>query len=112
MRLKPGNSEEIKAKMKGYSRRRRENQPLEYPSAGSVFKRPPGLFVGPMVEELGLKGYRIGGAEVSTKHGGFIINTGNARADDVLDLIKWIQKAAKEKFGVDLHPEIRIVGER
>ncbi len=111
MRLQPGNGAAIKAKMKEYARSRREKQPLEYPSAGSVFKRPSGLFVGPMVEELGLKGYRIGGAEVSTKHAGFIVNTGNARADDVLQLIESIQKAAKEKFGVDLQPEIRIIGE-
>jgi UDP-N-acetylmuramate dehydrogenase len=111
MQLKKGNSEEIKAKMREYFYSRKEKQPLEYPSAGSVFKRPPGFFVGPMVEELGLKGFKIGGAEVSTKHAGFIINSGNAKADDVLELIKKIQKAAQEKFGVDLQPEIRVVGE-
>jgi UDP-N-acetylmuramate dehydrogenase len=110
--LKQGNREEIKYKMKGYSLSRREKQPLEYPSAGSVFKRPPGFYVGPMVEQLGLKGYRIGGAEVSTKHAGFIINRGNAKANDVLELIDRIQKAAMEQFGVDLQPEIRVVGEQ
>jgi UDP-N-acetylmuramate dehydrogenase len=112
MQLKQGNSEAIKAKMKEYFHSRKEKQPLEYPSAGSVFKRPPGFYVGPMIEQLGLKGCKIGGAEVSTKHAGFIINSGNAKADDVLELINRIQKAAQEQFGVDLQPEIRVVGEQ
>ncbi|PKM75962.1 MAG: UDP-N-acetylenolpyruvoylglucosamine reductase [Firmicutes bacterium HGW-Firmicutes-15] len=112
MRLTQGDSEEIKAKMREYAHNRKEKQPLEYPSAGSVFKRPPGFYVGPMVEQLGLKGLRIGGAEVSTKHAGFIINRGNAKADDVLELINRIQKAAQEKFAVNLQPEIRVVGEK
>lgn len=112
MVLKQWDSEEIKGKMSEFLHSRKEKQPLDYPSAGSVFKRPPGFYVGPMIEQLGLKGYRIGGAEVSTKHAGFIINSGNAKADDVLELINRIQKAAKEQFGVDLQPEIRVVGEQ
>lgn len=111
MQLSQGYQEEIYAKMQKYARSRREKQPLEYPSAGSTFKRPPGLYVGPMIEELSLKGYRIGGAEVSVKHAGFIINRGDAKAEDVLNLIDKIQAEARKRFGVDLHPEIRIVGE-
>jgi UDP-N-acetylmuramate dehydrogenase len=111
MRLSTGNIEEIQKKMRSFASSRREKQPLEYPSAGSVFKRPSGYFVGPMVEQLGLKGFRIGGAEVSEKHAGFIVNSGNASACDVLELIAMIRKAAKEKFGVDLQAEIRVIGE-
>lgn len=111
MHLRHGNSDEIKAKMREYARNRKEKQPLEYPSAGSVFKRPPGYYAGPIIEKLGFKGYRCGGAEVSAKHAGFIINRDNAQANDVLELIARIQKAAREKLGVDLLPEIRVVGE-
>lgn len=102
---------EIKARMEDYARRRREKQPLDQPSAGSVFKRPPGLYVGPMLEQMGLKGYRIGDAQVSEKHAGFIVNTGHATAGDVLELIGYIQGQARERFGVLLEPEIRIIGE-
>jgi len=112
MRLKRGQKEEIHEKMHTYACNRREKQPLEFPSAGSVFKRPPGYYVGPMIEQLGLKGYRIGGAEVSTKHAGFIVNSGNASANDVLELIDKVKKAAQEQFGVDLQPEIRVIGEQ
>lgn len=111
MQLTNGSKEDIHAKMHKFAQSRREKQPLEYPSAGSTFKRPPGLYVGPMIEEMDLKGYRIGGAEVSTKHAGFIINRSEANAADVLALISKIQADARIKFGVDLHPEIRIVGE-
>ncbi len=111
MQLGTRPKEEIYAKMQNYAQIRREKQPLEYPSAGSTFKRPPGLYVGPMIEQMDLKGYRIGGAEVSTKHAGFIINNGKASAADVLTLINKIQTEARERFGVDLHPEIHIVGE-
>ena len=90
--------------------RRRARQPLEFPSAGSTFKRPAGHYVGPMIEQAGLKGFRIGGAEVSTKHAGFIINRGGATADDVLQLIQHIQREIKQRFNVDLEPEIRILG--
>ena len=90
---------------------RESRQPLEFPSAGSVFKRPPGRFVGPMVEELGLKGRRVGGAEVSPKHAGFIVNVGGARAADVLELIALVRGRVQDRFGVDLETEIRIIGE-
>lgn len=104
--------QQILLRMQQYSRSRREKQPLDLPSAGSAFKRPPGFFVGPLLEQLGLKGYQIGGAQVSSKHAGFIVNTGNARAVDVVRLIEFIQHKAYQEFGVDLHPEIRVVGEK
>jgi UDP-N-acetylmuramate dehydrogenase len=97
--------------MQELSRQRKERQPLEFPSAGSVFKRPPGRFVGPMIDELGLKGYRVGDAEVSSKHAGFIVNRGQATARDVLALVSFIQQRVKEKFGVDLETEFLIIGE-
>ena len=89
--------------------RRRDKQPLEYPSAGSVFKRPEGRFVGQMVEELGLKGYTIGGAQVSEKHAGFIINRGGATAKDVLDLIAYIQAKVMKAYDVMLECEVIFV---
>jgi UDP-N-acetylmuramate dehydrogenase len=101
----------IESRMQEFARRREEKQPLDKPSAGSTFKRPPGFYVGPMLEELGLKGYSIGGAQVSRKHAGFIINNGNATAGDVLQLIDYIQQKAGERFGVELQTEIRVVGE-
>jgi len=110
--LQPGNQAEILAQMKELQERRRASQPLDLPSAGSTFKRPPGRYVGPMIEAAHLKGYRIGGAQVSTKHAGFIVNTGGATAQDVLDLIAHIQKTIKDKFDVELQPELQIVGER
>lgn len=108
-RLKKGNQEEIERKMADYMNRRREKQPLEYPSAGSVFKRPEGHFAGALIEECGLKGCRIGGAMVSEKHAGFIVNAGNATCRDVRELIAKIQKTVKERFGVTLEPEIRFI---
>ena len=111
LQLVKGNRESIRARMQAHSRSRREKQPLEYPSAGSVFKRPPGFYVGPMIEELGLKGCRIGGAEVSVKHAGFIVNSGSATASEVLELIAVIKQAAQDKYGVDLQPEIKVIGE-
>jgi UDP-N-acetylmuramate dehydrogenase len=111
MKLKYDKIEAIKNKMSQFASQRREKQPLEYPSAGSIFRRPEGFYVGPMIEKMGLKGYRIGGAEVSTKHAGFIINIGNATASDVLQLIKYIQDKAYQQFGVTLQPEIVIIGE-
>ncbi|ERM93151.1 UDP-N-acetylenolpyruvoylglucosamine reductase [Caldanaerobacter subterraneus subsp. yonseiensis KB-1] len=110
--LERGNYEEIKKKMEELNQRRKEKQPLDYPSAGSTFKRPPGYYAGKLIEDAGLKGYSIGGAKVSEKHSGFIINTGNATFYDVLNLIEYIQKVVKEKFGVELVPEIKIVGEK
>jgi len=109
--LHPEEPHMVKEKMQELSRQRKERQPLELPSAGSVFKRPPGRFVGPMIDELGLKGYRVGDAEVSTKHAGFIVNRGHATARDVLALVSQVQQRVKEKFGVDLETEFLIVGE-
>ena len=109
--LKTGEEQDITAKMKKFSQSRWEKQPLEYPSAGSVFRRPSGHFVGPMIEELGMKGYSIGGAQVSAKHAGFIVNTGGATAADVLQLIAAIQEKVADHFNISLQTEIRIVGE-
>lgn len=111
MKLKKGDSEEIKAAMDEFSRRRREMQPLEYPSAGSVFKRPEGYYAGKLIQDCGLRGFRIGGAEVSIKHCGFIVNVGNATAEDVLNVIRHIQDTVKNRFGVALETEVRIIGE-
>ncbi len=111
LKLVTANREEIEKRMLEFARRREEKQPLDKPSAGSTFRRPPGFYVGPMLEELGLKGYQIGGAQESSKHAGFIVNNGNATARDVLDLIAYIQQKAQERFGVDLQSEIRVVGE-
>ncbi len=103
--------ENIKKKMDELMQRRREKQPLEYPSAGSTFKRPVGYFAGKLIEDSGLKGTNVGGAEVSDKHSGFIINKGNATAKDILDLIELVQNTVMKKYNVELHPEIRIIGE-
>jgi len=111
LKLVTGNREEIEERMLEFACRREEKQPLDKPSAGSTFRRPPGFYVGPMLEELGLKGYQIGDAQVSSKHAGFIVNNGNATARDVLNLIAYIQQKAGERFGVDVQPEIRVVGE-
>ena len=100
----------IKDRMEYFNGLRRAKQPLEYPSCGSVFKRPTGHYVGPMIIKAGLQGKRIGGAEVSMKHAGFIVNVGGATATDYLDLIHLIQKTIKEKFDVELHTEVRIIG--
>ena len=90
---------------------RREKQPLQYPSAGSTFKRPTGYFAGKLVQDAGLKGKTIGGAQVSEKHSGFLINIGNAAAQDILELIAYCQKEVLEQFGVVLETEVKIVGE-
>ena len=111
LQLLKGEFDEIKAKMEDYKDRRNEKQPLNMPSAGSVFKRPEGNFAGKLIEDAGLKGCKIGGALVSEKHAGFIVNTGNATCADVVALIKHIQKTVKEKFGVELETEVRIEGE-
>ena len=111
LQLKKGDSGEIKAKMEDYKNRRNEKQPLNMPSAGSVFKRPEGNFAGKLIEDAGLKGYKIGGAMVSEKHAGFIVNTGNAKASDVVALIEYIKKTVKEKFGVELETEVKLEGE-
>jgi len=111
MRLEPQEPHLIKEKMQKISQERKAKQPLNCPSAGSAFKRPPGRFVGPMIEQLGLKGHRVGDAEVSTKHAGFIINRGQASARDVLDLVAFIKQRVKEEFGVDLETEFLVLGE-
>ena len=97
--------------MDDFSQRRISKQPLDVPSAGSTFKRPEGRFVGQMVEESGLKGFRIGGAEVSVKHAGFIVNVDHATASDVLQLIEYIQKKILENYNVQLIPEVLVLGE-
>ncbi len=109
-RLEPGDREAIRAKMEELAARRREKQPLEYPSAGSTFKRPEGHFAGKLIMEAGFAGYRIGGAQVSEKHCGFVINTGDATARDVRALIEEIQARVKERFRVDLEPESVVLG--
>ena len=107
--LKEGDKDEIRARMDDFNSRRREKQPLEYPSAGSVFKRPEGHFAGQLIMEAGMRGFQIGGARVSDKHCGFIINTGHASAEDVTELIDEIQFRVRDRFGILLEPEIEIV---
>ena len=109
LKLKKGNSDEIRAKMDDYMSRRSTKQPLEYPSAGSVFKRPEGNFAGTLIEQCGLKGKTCGGAQVSEKHAGFIINKSNATAKDVRDLISQIQKTVSDKTGYNLECELIIL---
>ena len=99
MRLQKGDKAEIKAKMEDFLRRRKDKRPLEYPSAGSTFKRPEGYFAGALIEECGLKGKRVGGAEISTKHAGFVINKGGATCNDVLNLCKECSETVYEKKG-------------
>jgi UDP-N-acetylmuramate dehydrogenase len=111
LQLNRGDKEQIQATMRDYARRRREKQPLDFPSAGSVFRRPEGIYVGPIIEEMGFKGFCVGGAQVSSKHAGFIVNKGNATASDVLNLITLIQNKAAQTYGVNLVPEIAIIGE-
>ncbi len=110
LRLERSDPDIIKAKMDELIKKRRAAQPLEMPSAGSVFKRPEGYFTGKLIDECGLRGYSIGGAQISEKHSGFIVNTGTATSKDVLELISYIQKTVYDKFGVTLTPEIRYVG--
>lgn len=107
--LTPGNGEEISGKMRKLSEKRRASQPLDMPSAGSAFKRPAQGYAAAMIEEAGLKGFAVGGAQVSEKHAGFIVNAGGATCGDVLRLIEHIQKTVFAHFGVTLEPEIRVV---
>lgn len=109
--LAPGNGRMIRAAMDDYQRRREEKQPLEMPSAGSTFKRPQGHFAGKLIMDAGLRGYRIGGAQVSEKHCGFVVNAGGATAADVSALIEHVQDEVKRAFGVDLEPEVKRVGQ-
>ncbi len=110
-RLTPDDPQAILARMKELNARRRDKQPLNYPSAGSTFKRPKGHFAGALIEGAGLKGRRVGGAQVSEKHAGFIVNAGGATAADILALIRVVQDAVRAKDGVALETEVRIIGE-
>ena len=108
-KLQKSNKAEIKAKMDDLIGRRKDKQPLEFPSAGSTFKRPEGYFAGALIEQCGLKGYRIGGAEVSEKHAGFIINRCSGTASDIIAIIDHVRKTVKENTGVTLEPEVKII---
>ena len=109
--LKEGNPEEIKNRMQELAAMRSSKQPLSYPSAGSTFKRPEGYFAGKLIMDSGLRGYQVGGAQVSEKHCGFVINAGNATAKDVTTLMADVQRIVMEKFGVKLEPEVKLLGE-
>ena len=109
--LQEGNVSEIEAKMADFNERRRSKQPLEFPSAGSTFKRPEGNFAGKLIMDAGLRGFRIGGAQVSEKHCGFIINKGNATAADISELMDEVTERVKERFFVTLEPEVIRIGE-
>ncbi len=109
--LRRGNADEIKAECDCLLRKRAEKQPLEFPSAGSTFKRYPGFFTAQLIDDCGLKGFAVGGAQVSEKHAGFVINRGGATASDVLSLIDHIKSVVKEKNGINIECEIRFIGE-
>ena len=109
VRLRPGDPEAIRAQMRQLMDRRKASQPLEWPSAGSTFKRPTGYFAGTLIQQCGLKGLTVGGAQVSEKHAGFLINTGGATCADVLELIRQVQQRVREDTGVRLEPEVRII---
>ena len=109
--LQPDEADAIAAKMADFSQRRISKQPLELPSAGSMFKRPPGYFAGTLIDQTGLKGYTVGGAQVSTKHAGFVVNVGGATAQDVLQLISDVQSKVFAAHGVRLEPEVLVLGE-
>ncbi len=109
LKLKKADKKDIKEAMDDKLQRRKDKQPLEYPSAGSTFKRPEGYFAGALIEDCGLKGLTVGGAQVSEKHAGFVINKGGATATDVIKLIRKVQKIVKEKHGVNLETEVKII---
>ncbi len=111
LELTPGEPDEIKARMDELAVRRREKQPLEFASAGSTFKRPEGHFAGELIMNAGLRGFQVGGARVSDKHCGFVINTGNASAADIMDVIWEVQRRVKERFYVELEPEVVFLGD-
>ena len=111
IKLKAGNKEEIKSKIEEYRKQRTEKQPIEMPSAGSTFKRGNDFITAQLIDMAGLKGYKIGGAEVSTKHAGFVVNTGNATAEDVLKLTEYIKQKIYNDFGKEIDLEIQVVGE-
>ena len=111
MELKEGNLEEIQARIDELSIQRKTKQPIEYPSAGSTFKRPEGYFAGKLIQDAELRGYRVGGAQVSEKHCGFVINAGGATAADVMQLMQDVSEKVNAQFGVTLEPEVKRVGE-
>ena len=111
MELKEGNLEEIQARIDELSIQRKTKQPIEYPSAGSTFKRPEGYFAGKLIQDAELRGYRVGGAQVSEKHCGFVINAGGATAADVMQLMQDVSDKVNAQFGVTLEPEVKRVGE-
>ena len=111
LQLTPGDYDAIAATMKDLMARRRDKQPLEYPSAGSFFKRPEGYFAGKLIQDAGLKGFTVGGAQVSEKHAGFVVNRGGATAADLVELRNQVQEKVFAEFGVRLEPEVRFVGE-
>ncbi|MFR2644694.1 MAG: UDP-N-acetylmuramate dehydrogenase [Blautia coccoides] len=111
IRLKKGEASHIKEQMDDFKERRTSTQPLDMPSAGSTFKRPEGYFAGKLIMDTGLRGFRVGGAQISEKHCGFVVNTGDATAEDVKNLIEEVQKRVREKFGVTLEPEVKFLGE-
>ena len=108
--LAPGNPDEIKATMADLAARRREKQPLQYPSCGSFFKRPVGYYAGALIEQAGLKGYRVGDAQVSELHAGFVINRGHATSSEIYRLMQEVQRRVQAQFGVTLEPEVRLIG--
>ena len=110
IRLQTGDPDEIRSRIRDFTERRTTKQPLVYPSAGSFFKRPQGYYAGKLVQDARLKGLTVGGAQVSTLHSGFVINIGGATAADIISLMHLVQARVKERFGVDLEPEVRIIG--
>lgn len=112
LKLEYGKKDEIQKRMEEYFKSRKEKQPIEYPSAGSSFKRQDGIITAKLIDDVGLKGYKIGGAQVSEKHAGFIVNYNNATATDVINLIDYIKEKVYRKYGIKIEEEIKIIGER
>ena len=110
LKLHEDDPDEIRARMEDLAHRRQEKQPIEMPSAGSTFKRPPGHFAGKLIQDAGMQGYAVGGAQVSTKHAGFVVNRGGATADDVLCVMRDVRARVLEEFGIELEPEVRLWG--
>ena len=110
LELREGDPAEIETRMQELKEARTAKQPLEYPSAGSTFKRPEGYFAGKLIMDAGLRGYRVGGAQISEKHCGFVINTGDATAEDVMKLIRHVQEEVRGQFGVELEMEVKTLG--
>ena len=111
LKLERGDGEKIKTYMDELKEKRVTKQPLEYPSAGSTFKRPEGYFAGKLIEDAGLRGFQVGGAQVSEKHCGFVINRDHAAAADIMELMRQVQIRVKENSGVDLEPEVKRLGD-